>query len=50
MTSPTTLAHLRAAACGFSRIWCMAYMMRLCTGLKPSRTSGSARLVIVDRA
>ena len=32
------------------RILYAMHQMRRCTGLNPSRTSGSARLVMVDRA
>src|ERR1700688_3260713 len=48
ITSPTALAHL---ACGLSgRRFCsyIEYRIRRCTGLSPSRTSGSARDTITD--
>ena len=41
--SPTTPAHLRYDAVERSPISCIVYRMRRWTGLRPSRTSGSAR-------
>ncbi len=50
ITSPTTRAHFLALPVGSSRIWRMENSRRRCTGFSPSRTSGRARLVMVDRA
>ena len=50
MTTPTTLAHLRYFASAVTFSFHMPYKMRRCTGLRPSRTSGSAREVMTDSA
>jgi hypothetical protein len=46
ITSPTARAHLRSGRSGRSPASHMAYRIRRCTGLSPSRTSGSARPTI----
>ena len=43
MTSPTVFADLRYCLSAVLPVWCIAYSTRRCTGLRPSRTSGSAR-------
>ena len=50
MTSPTTRAHFLKPDPGSSLSWRMAYKIRRCTGLSPSRTSGSERAMMVDSA
>jgi hypothetical protein len=44
--SPTTPAHFRNGRLLRNANSCITYKMRRCTGLSPSRTSGSARLTI----
>src|SRR4029077_14327643 len=48
MVCPTTLAHLVYFLLYCRPISCMVYSTRRCTGLSPSRTSGSARPTITD--
>src|SRR5580704_16694174 len=48
MTSPTTLAHLECGRSGRCPLSNMEYRIRRCTGLSPSRTSGSARATMTD--
>ena len=49
--SATIVADFRNRASGLSRRFvAMAYRMRRWTGFSPSRTSGSARLVMTERA
>ena len=50
MTSPTTREHLKYPRSGRKPPSYIAYRMRVCTGLSPSRTSGSARPTITDIA
>ena len=47
-TSPTVVADFLYGCEGSLPLSCMAYRMRRCTGLRPSRTSGSARAVMTD--
>ena len=50
MTSPTTFAHLRCFVSAVRLCSHIVYRMRRWTGLRPSRTSGSARAVMTDSA
>ena len=46
MTSPTTREHFTYPRSGRYPLSYIAYKILRCTGLRPSRTSGSARLTI----
>jgi hypothetical protein len=46
ITSPTTRAHFTYGRFQTLLASCIAYSTRRCTGLRPSRTSGSARPTI----
>ena len=48
MTSPTALAHLAWGRSGRRFCSYIEYRIRRCTGLRPSRTSGSARDTMTD--
>ena len=50
ITSPTMRAHFLKPARGRAAGWRIAYSRRRWTGFSPSRTSGSARSMIVDSA
>ena len=50
MTSPMTREHLKKPRSGRYPPSYMAYRIRVCTGLSPSRTSGSARPMMTDIA
>ena len=46
--SPTTPAHFMCLRLCSTPMSCIAYRMRRCTGLRPSRTSGKARPMMTD--
>ena len=50
MTSPTTREHLEYPRSGRYPPSYIAYRTRVCTGFRPSRTSGSARPTMTDIA
>ena len=50
MTSPVTRAHFMWLRSGRAPRSCMPQRIRRCTGLRPSRASGSARDVMTDMA
>ena len=50
MTSPVTRAHFIQLRSGRAPMSCMPHRIRRWTGLRPSRTSGSARAVMTVMA
>ena len=50
MVSPVTRAHLTNGRSGRKPCCSMSQMIRRCTGLSPSRTSGRARAMMTDMA
>ena len=50
IVSPVTRAHLTNGRSGRNPWSSMSQMIRRCTGLRPSRTSGRARDVMTDIA
>ena len=50
MVSPVTRAHFTKGRSGRKPCCSMSQMIRRCTGFRPSRTSGRARLMMTDMA